>query len=116
MDIKPSNIVLDREGNAILIDVGGMGITRSWLAPEMELKEWPIDTPSQMRLPNEVWAYGKLLLGIATRLDGNPFSSSLRQVAKDLMQKDPASRISLSEATLQSISSSSKPPLVLSPA
>jgi serine/threonine protein kinase len=36
MDIKPSNGVLDIYGNAVLIDISGIGgITHEWRAPEI---------------------------------------------------------------------------------
>lgn len=36
MDLTPSNVVVDGDGNAILIDVSGIGgITHEWVAPEI---------------------------------------------------------------------------------
>jgi serine/threonine protein kinase len=99
MDLKPSNVVLDLDGNAILIDISGMGVTHSWLAPEMEHEEWPVDKPFSMRLLNDIWAYGKLLLEIARIIESNAFTTLLQQIATELMQKAPVSRMSLAVAT-----------------
>ncbi len=36
MDLKPSNVVLSAESNAVLIDISGIeGVTRQWLSLEM---------------------------------------------------------------------------------
>ncbi|OJD26518.1 serine/threonine protein kinase [Blastomyces percursus] len=99
MDIKPSNIVLDQDRNAILIDIGGMGVTYSWLAPEMQLEVSPITKPFRNRVLNDVWAYGKLLLEIAGHIGRNPLGTPLREAAEELMQEKPESRMSLAAAT-----------------
>ncbi|PGH16211.1 STE/STE20 protein kinase [Helicocarpus griseus UAMH5409] len=100
MDIKPSNIVLDMEGNAILTDIGDMVVTNSWLAPEMKQEGWPPDKPFRERVLNDIWAYGKLLHDMSTNMDINPLSTHLRKLADKLM-REPESRISLAEAIFQ---------------
>ncbi len=44
MDLKPSNVVLSGESDAVLIDISGIGgVTRQWLCPEMlESKKDPL--------------------------------------------------------------------------
>lgn len=50
MDIKSSNIVLDGKGNAILIDISGIGgTTHEWRAPEIRDEISPLDLPFEVR-------------------------------------------------------------------
>lgn len=62
MDLKPGNIVISREGDAILIDISGMAYTYERLSPEMkaeikaDLKSLPLD----LRKANDIWALGKI--------------------------------------------------------
>jgi serine/threonine protein kinase len=50
IDIKPSNVVLDDSGNAVLIDISGNGgITHEWLAPEIWAEKCDLDLPFQTR-------------------------------------------------------------------
>lgn len=66
MDLKPSNVVLDDDGNAVLIDISGIGgVTHEWRALEIRDKISPFDLPFQTRRLNDTWAYGKLLKEIA---------------------------------------------------
>jgi serine/threonine protein kinase len=101
LDIKLSNIVCDVEGNAVLIDISGVGgVTHSWLAPEMKEEEYPADKTFQARLLNDIWAYGKLLCEIAAH-GGCPFAIQVRHIAEGLMNENPHSRPSLSVAIAQ---------------
>ncbi|KAF4220059.1 hypothetical protein CNMCM8980_003348 [Aspergillus fumigatiaffinis] len=46
MDIKPSNVVLDSDGNTILIDISGIGgVTYEWCTPEIRDEISPIALP-----------------------------------------------------------------------
>lgn len=66
MDIKPSNMVLDKDGNLVLIDVGGAGgVTREWLSPAMRQVLDPLSAPLQDRKQNDIWAVGKMLSEMA---------------------------------------------------
>ncbi|KAJ5582999.1 serine/threonine protein kinase [Penicillium sp. DV-2018c] len=98
MDIKPSNIVLDSDGNAVLIDISGIGgVTRGWLAPEIRDEISPIDLPFQTRQMNDIWAYGKLLTEIASNAGNSPFAGTLRLVAGHLTEENVHNRWTLSE-------------------
>ncbi|KAF6818546.1 cell division control protein 2 [Colletotrichum plurivorum] len=64
MDIKPSNVVLDKDGNLILVDVGGFGgVTWEWLSPrvkELLNPEFdPLTADFQLRKENDIWTVGK---------------------------------------------------------
>ncbi|OAA66552.1 protein kinase domain-containing protein [Niveomyces insectorum RCEF 264] len=111
MDIKPSNMVIDKENNLVLIDVGGAGgFTREWLSPSMQALEQnsePLEAPFEDRKQNDMWAVGKTLLHIAettersderfrieaeaSKLMSDPPLASLRQAAARL-QQEPAKR------------------------
>ncbi|GBF64776.1 hypothetical protein TMEN_7492 [Trichophyton mentagrophytes] len=99
MDIKSSNIVLDGKGNAILIDISGIGgTTHEWRAPEIRDEISPLDLPFEVRRLNDVWACGKLLSEIASHAGSSPHATILEQVARCLMRDDTMTRIGLSEA------------------
>jgi serine/threonine protein kinase len=98
MDIKPSNIVLDNDGNAVLIDISGIGgVTHEWRAPEIRDEISPFDLPFQTRRMNDIWAYGKLLTEIASNAGNSPFAGTLRLVADHLTEENVHNRGTLSE-------------------
>ena len=79
MDIKPSNIVLDAEGNAVLIDISGIGgVTHALRAPEIRDELSPIKLSFETRRWNDVWAYGKLLSEIVMHMEDSPYSGTLK--------------------------------------
>jgi serine/threonine protein kinase len=66
MDLKPENIVLSKDLNAILIDPSGIGgTTRKWLSPEMRHLPKPLSQDIEARKQNNIWALGEILLAIA---------------------------------------------------
>lgn len=66
MDMKPSNVVISAEWNAILIDVSGIGgVTREWLSPEMRDIDNPLSQGMEARKQNDIWALGKMLSAMA---------------------------------------------------
>ncbi|PYI10643.1 kinase domain protein [Aspergillus sclerotiicarbonarius CBS 121057] len=96
MDIKPSNIVIDSEGNAVIIDIGGIGgMTRQWCSPEIQDETSPFDLPFEQRRLNDVWAYGKILFEIGSHAKDDPFANRLKQVADCLMRENCQTRMSL---------------------
>ncbi|QVM09852.1 hypothetical protein D8B26_004512 [Coccidioides posadasii str. Silveira] len=79
MDIKPSNVVLDADGNAVLIDISGIGgITQGWRAPEIR------DGISLSEFPYEV--------------QDSPTAKTLERIAGCLMVENVHARITLFEA------------------
>jgi serine/threonine protein kinase len=66
MDLKPENIVLSKDLNAILIDPSGIGgTTRKWLSPEMRHLPKPLSQDIEARKQNDIWALGEILSAIA---------------------------------------------------
>ncbi|KAJ5900020.1 hypothetical protein N7495_004764 [Penicillium taxi] len=105
LDIKPSNILLDARGNAILIDISGTGgYDWEWLSPEMqgllqrngELA--PVSAPWKARIDTDQWAYGRLLATIAEKSGDRDARVKLQSIAGDLMRTAPEARISLCDA------------------
>ncbi|GAB1198096.1 hypothetical protein APSETT444_007404 [Aspergillus pseudonomiae] len=102
MDNKPANVVLDAQGNVVLIDISGAGeITYSWRAPEISHERSPFDLPFEARLLHDVCAYGKVLSEIATRVGKCTLAETLLCIAGRLMEENPWSRMTLSEAISQ---------------
>lgn len=65
IDVKPGNVVISKEGNAVLIDVSGVGLTYEWLSPEMVAEITVVDdilsVSLDLRKSSDVWALGKML-------------------------------------------------------
>lgn len=104
LDIKPSNIVLDANKNAILIDISGTGgYEWEWLSPEMQktiqtAAAPPASTLFETRVATDCWAYGKLLSTMARKMSTSGFRERLQSISDDLTKTDPKARISLSDA------------------
>ena len=108
LDIKPSNIVLDANENAVLIDVSGTGgYVWEWLSPEMQIliqqnsETSPANTPFEARVSTDCWAYGRLLSAIAEKSGTSGIGKKLQFIADGLTKAAPESRISLCDALAQ---------------
>lgn len=99
MDIKPSNVVIDAGGNAVVIDISGIGgITYEWRAPEIRDEISPCSLPLEVRQSNDVWAYGKLLSEMASYAEDGPMSITLNELADGLTRENAQDRMTLLEA------------------
>ncbi|KAJ5555301.1 hypothetical protein N7535_007740 [Penicillium sp. DV-2018c] len=108
LDIKPSNIVLDANENAVLIDVSGTGgYVWEWLSPEMQIliqqnsEPNPANTPFEARVATDCWAYGRLLSALAEKCGTPGISRKLQFIADGLAKTTPESRITLCDALSQ---------------
>ncbi|GAB1311791.1 hypothetical protein MFIFM68171_02001 [Madurella fahalii] len=97
MDLKPSNVVLSGESDAVLIDISGIGgVTRQWLYPEMlESKKDPLSWGIAAQQQNDIWALGQIILAMADACCADEQKQLLRSVA--LATTRPCPRIPLSE-------------------
>jgi Protein kinase domain len=99
LDIKPANVVLDADGNAVLIDISGIGgNTHGWCAPEIRDEISPSELPFDVRRLSDTWAYGKLLLEVITHAEDSSTARSLKWVADCLIIENMDTRMTIYEA------------------
>ena len=98
MDLKPSNIVIDTNGNAVLIDISGIGgTTYEWLAPEVRGEQDPFALPSKARQQNDIWAYGRILSTMSSLGENVEESRMLQNLSEKATNRDPRLRMGLSD-------------------
>ncbi|KAK8002325.1 hypothetical protein PG989_002044 [Apiospora arundinis] len=95
MDLKPSNIVINAEGDAILIDISGRAITQEWLSPEMRDLFSPCSEDLDTRIRNDFWAFRRLLSLMCSRSSDIQEQELLHSLESIV---DPRPHISLCEA------------------
>ncbi len=62
MDLKPSNVMINAEWNAVVIDISGIGgVTSEWLSPKLHKEPDPLSQSQEVRKQNDLWALGKIL-------------------------------------------------------
>lgn len=89
MDLKPSNVVIDINDNALLIDIR--------TAPELRDKD-NLNVPLQERVLSDIWAYEMLLSAIARSVDGSEDVYLLHEVVKETTKGCPTMRMELTKA------------------
>ncbi|EXJ82238.1 serine/threonine protein kinase [Capronia epimyces CBS 606.96] len=99
MDLKPSNIVLDDHGIAVIIDISGIGgVTWNWLAPELRER---VGADAHFTFEEgrggDIWAYGKLLVEIAKSVGRIEGVQRMFDIGTDIINQSPQSRTSLPE-------------------
>ncbi|KAJ5457820.1 serine/threonine protein kinase [Penicillium sp. IBT 31633x] len=101
-DIKPSDVALDADGNAVLIDISGIGgMTYDWRSSEARDETLPNELPNGVRLPNDAWAYGKLLSELVRHLIESPSANMLKRIADCLVIEKTHISMTLCEAILE---------------
>ncbi|KAF2182593.1 kinase-like protein [Zopfia rhizophila CBS 207.26] len=95
MDLKPSNIVIKSNNDAVIIDIGGIGFTAEWTAPEARKSGDPISLPWEARRRNDIWTYGKLLLRMVQFECDEEKVRLLHEVIDGTTKKEPNSRTEL---------------------
>ncbi|KAK4242729.1 kinase-like domain-containing protein [Achaetomium macrosporum] len=95
MDLKPSNVVISADFDAVLIDVSGIGgVTREWLSPEMRDENEPLSRSIEARQQNDIWALGQMLSAMADACCSDDEERLLRSMARYATRPPP--RMSLS--------------------
>jgi hypothetical protein len=97
MDLKPENVVISAELNAILIDVSGYEASQGSLSPEMRDLPDPLSGTMDSRKQNDVWALGKMISEMANASHNYMEKQLLRGVALGAMS-NISTRISLQDA------------------
>ncbi|KAL2168360.1 hypothetical protein VTG60DRAFT_7338 [Thermothelomyces hinnuleus] len=84
MDLKPANVVITANFDAVLIDVSGIGgVTREWLSPEMRGNENPFSKSIEERKQNDIWALGRIMIAMA---DAQACSDDEQQMLRSVAQ------------------------------
>lgn len=92
MDLKPSNVVITAEWNAVVIDLSGIGgVTREWLLPELLREADPLSQSLEVRKQSDIWALGKILYEMA-KVSTQEDKQLLRNVA-DAATKVPGNSL-----------------------
>jgi hypothetical protein len=95
-DLKPSNVVFDADGNAVVIDISGIGgATYGWIAPEIIERDDRLSLSWETRAGNDIWAYGKMMSMIAAFGDDENKVNLLLELSKKATNEDPARRITI---------------------
>jgi tRNA A-37 threonylcarbamoyl transferase component Bud32 len=100
MDLKPKNVVMSKEWNAVLIDVSGIGgATDEWLLPELFETLDRCSVSWELRVQSDTWALGKILASMAKAIDDGKDEEkiTLLQIAQEVERF--RGRISLSTIT-----------------
>jgi serine/threonine protein kinase len=96
MDLKPSNILISAEINALLSDVSGIGgVTRDYLAPEMLDIPDPLAESKESRVYNDIWVLGKIFMEMGDASSNDIEKQQLKRIAQDATADDPTLRPSL---------------------
>ncbi|KAG2416793.1 hypothetical protein HFD88_008009 [Aspergillus terreus] len=92
MDITPRNVVINAANEAVFVDIG-VGYTYENLAPEFRHNASPLDLPFELRRQNDWWAFGKLLMGIASIEGDGSFGAMLQDIGHRLSLDHPRDRL-----------------------
>ena len=95
MDLKPSNIVIGINDDAVIIDISGIAATKDWLAPEMREVRDPISLPWEARRRNDIWAYGTLLSMMVQLERDEEKARLLHEVIEETRKEEPSERLEL---------------------
>jgi len=83
MDLKPSNVVISNDFDAVLIDISGIGgVTRKRLSLEMLGENDPLSLGFEARKQNDIWAFGRILLAMADACRADDEKPLLRSIAQ----------------------------------
>lgn len=95
MELKPSNIVINTNDDAVIIDISSIAVTNGWLTPKMHEMDDHFSLPWKVRRRNDIWVYGTLLWMIAQlESDGNQ-ARLLNEIIEKTEKIEPSERVEL---------------------
>ncbi|KAJ5088654.1 kinase-like protein [Penicillium angulare] len=97
MDITSRNVVIDAADEPVFIDIG-VGYTYENLAPEFRNDFPPLELSFNQRCQNDWWAFGKLLIELASIEDNGSSGTIIRNIGEKLSCEHPEDRLDISEA------------------
>ena len=89
MDIKPLNILISTNDDAVIIDINGIAVSNKWLAPKMHEIDDSISLLWKACRRNNIWAY-RMLLSIIAQLESDENQAKLlNEVIEETKKIEP---------------------------
>lgn len=101
MDLKPTNIVISADGDAKIIDIGGLATTREWMPPEFQDHLDSTSLPWESRVRGDIWALGRLLSSMIRLELHERKAGLLAEIVRDTTEEHAEKRSELDDVVLK---------------